>query len=56
MVVEDRKTAKELGITPPGQAEYIDLLKAVFTMEKNDTQQGKLLKEIAQFALKKHPK
>jgi MoxR-like ATPase len=56
MVLEDRKTAKDLGITPPGQAEYIDLLRAVFAMEPDISKQNDLIKEIGQFALKKHAK
>lgn len=56
MVLDDRKAAKDLGMTPPGQAEYIDLLRAVFAMEPDISKQEDLIKEIGKFALKKHAK
>lgn len=55
LVIADRKAAKELGLTPPGQAEYLDMLRAVSELARTNKERAKLLDEIAVFALKKHP-
>ncbi|MEI8396304.1 MAG: hypothetical protein WCF85_16340 [Rhodospirillaceae bacterium] len=40
----------------PGQAEYLDLVRAVVTLAPDDvTKQAELLDEVARFALRKHP-
>lgn len=49
-LLEDRSSAQN-GRYPPGLAEYIDLLKALSTVDID--QQEKLLKQIASYALKK---
>lgn len=53
-LAKDRDQATELGLAPPGLAEYIDLLSAVLEQEKTEDQQLALLGEIAQFAFEKH--
>jgi MoxR-like ATPase len=55
LLLEDRKAAMEQGLPAPGQAEYLDLLRAVSTMEKNQKGQLALLDTIRTFVLKKSP-
>ena len=55
MVLEDRRAAKNLGLTAPGQAEYLDLLRAVMKLGKNEKDRLRMLHDIRVFALKKHP-
>lgn len=55
MVIEDRGEAKKLGLAPPGQAEFLDMLRAVNELKKTGEDPKKLLSEIRVFALKKHP-
>ncbi|MCH9687667.1 MAG: MoxR family ATPase [Deltaproteobacteria bacterium] len=55
LLCEDREAARELGIVPPGQAEYLDLLRAVGRLGRDEGDQRRLLEKIADFALKKHP-
>lgn len=53
---KDRLEANSLGVTPPGQAEYLDMLRVLDELVPNDTEQQKeLLKTIKDFALKKYP-
>ncbi len=52
---EDRQSADTLGVSPPGQAEYIDLLRAVSGLEPRVDHQMDLLGKIKDFALKKYP-
>lgn len=56
LLSEDRAEAKQLGLSAPGLAEYLDLIRAVTTLHPSDAaaQEG-LLKEVAEFALRKHP-
>lgn len=54
-VAEDRATVKRRRLSPPGQAEYLDLLRAVTDRETTPAGQVKLLKRIKRFALEKHP-
>lgn len=53
----DRKQAKDNRHYPlPGQAEYLDLLRAVMVLNKDDPAgQKETLRKIAEYALKKHP-
>jgi MoxR-like ATPase len=55
MLVEDRRVARGIGNVPlPGQAEYLDLLRAVFRLEDNSPEeQEKLLESVARFAVRK---
>jgi MoxR-like ATPase len=52
---EDRQAAESQGVPPPGQAEYIDLLRAMCSLEPDVERQMSLLGKISDFALKKHP-
>lgn len=54
-VVKDRAVAKDKGITPPGQAEYLDILRALSVLAKTADEQLKLLEKIGEFALRKYP-
>jgi MoxR-like ATPase len=56
-LLRDRNVAETEQLTPlPGQAEYLDLLRAVLTLEPNDPdKQKQLLLSISRFALQKHP-
>jgi MoxR-like ATPase len=52
----DRQQANSLGVTPPGQAEYLDILRVLDELAPGDTdRQYQLLKSIKEFALKKYP-
>ncbi|MCJ7600219.1 MAG: MoxR family ATPase [Desulfobulbaceae bacterium] len=57
----DRKEAGRQGLTPPGQAEYLDMIRAVCNMtegvagEKMEEAQLDILAKISEFALKKYP-
>ena len=51
----DRQKAEDQGVSPPGQAEYIDLLRAVCVLEPDLNGQMALLAKVKEFALKKHP-
>ncbi|MCI5224579.1 MAG: AAA family ATPase, partial [Candidatus Electrothrix sp. AR4] len=51
---QDRNAARRYGITPPGMAEYIDLLRAVEELGSNLAERLKLLGDIKEFILKKH--
>jgi MoxR-like ATPase len=55
LLLEDRRAAREQGLPPPGQAEYLDLLRAVCTMARGEQQQHTLLDTISEFVLKKSP-
>lgn len=55
LVHTDRVAAKELGLAPPGQAEYLDLLRAVTKLATGTAGRLALLGEIKDLALKKHP-
>lgn len=54
-LVIDREQARRDDLSPPGLAEYIDLLRAVSQQKKTEEEQLDLLKQIAKFAYKKHP-
>jgi len=50
----DRTHANELGVTPPGQAEYLDMLRAVSDItDKTGRAASDVLSIVAQYALKK---
>ncbi len=55
LLYDDREIARSQGLSAPGQAEYLDLVRAVVEREPDPRHQGKLLDLISQFALKKHP-
>lgn len=57
LLAGDRKTAEQARRLPlPGQAEYLDLVRAVLKLAGADTEaQRTVMDRIADFALKKHP-
>ena len=55
LLIADRETARKHRLEPlPGQAEYLDLLRAVMTLESSPTSRASLLQSIRRFTLKKH--
>ena len=56
LLVKDRRAAIDRHVTPlPGQAEYLDLIRAVLDLEPDSpAAQLKLLENVAAFALRKH--
>ncbi len=52
---QDRQEAATLGFKPPGQAEYLDMLRVLARLKLDEAQQLKKLEQIQDFALKKHP-
>jgi len=54
-LLKDRKTAEDLGLTPPGQAEYLDILRALTLLAAAGENQSDALKAISDFSLKKYP-
>jgi len=56
LLIADRETARENHWLPlPGQAEYLDLIRAVSTRERTAKAQEALMEKVAEFVLKKHP-
>jgi len=53
-LVTDRIDAQRLGLTAPGQAEYLDILRVLSNLADTEQEQKDLLEEIKEFALKKH--
>jgi hypothetical protein len=55
-LVRDRRFAEEPLLSPlPGQAEYLDLVRAVIGLAKTASEQADLLASAARFTLQKHP-
>lgn len=54
-LITDRNVAREKGVVPPGQAEYLDMLRALSVLGKTDDAQGKMLDKIHKFVLRKYP-
>ncbi len=56
LLAADRRTAIEGSLSPlPGQAEYLDLLRAVFRLEPESAEaQGTILESVARYAVRKH--
>lgn len=54
LVIRDRVRAEAGGLAAPGQAEYLDLLRAIAALPCPDGDHEALLDMIAEFALKKH--
>ena len=52
-LINDRTLADDYGYKPPGQAEYLDILRVLRQVDKSE--QAKMLSEIQDFALRKHP-
>ncbi len=56
LLIDDREIAREKHWLPlPGQAEYLDLVRAVITYARGEQAQIKLLDAVDEFVLKKHP-
>jgi MoxR-like ATPase len=56
LLASDRREVRARGLQPPGPAEYLDLVRAVTAQRESEDEQIELLREIARFALAKHPK
>ncbi len=55
-LLQDRQAAQESGLPRPGQAEYLDLLRAVLSVAPDgETEQLRVLAQIKDFAYNKHP-
>jgi MoxR-like ATPase len=52
-LVQDRREAVRQGLPRPGQAEYLDILRALSSMASDPKEQTRLLGKIKDFALKK---
>lgn len=55
LLIRDRAAAAVRGFSPPGGAEYLDLLRALDEQHKNTADQKALLDEIGSFFFQKHP-
>lgn len=56
LLIADRETARENHWLPlPGQAECLDLVRAVIARERAAKAQEALMEKVAEFVLKKHP-
>lgn len=56
LLAEDRRRARGQNLCPPGQAEYLDLCRAIAAMAKGDaTREAELLGRMRGFAYDKHP-
>ncbi|MEM7391059.1 MAG: MoxR family ATPase [Verrucomicrobiota bacterium] len=54
MLVSDREKVEEKGLAPPGQAEYLDLVRAVQDAASNEDEENEMLHTISTFVLDKH--
>lgn len=57
LLLDEREKAKRQGLPRPGQAEYIDMLRAVIRLKNKhpDIKQIDILEHVSGFTLKKHP-
>ncbi|MEM7245205.1 MAG: MoxR family ATPase [Acidobacteriota bacterium] len=55
LLVEDRKEARSRSLCPPGQAEYLDLLRAVTTQSEDPDEQEWLVDAVRTLTFRKHP-
>ena len=51
---EDRREALRQGMSPPGQAEYLDILRALQELAQDEDEQIRMLDKIGEFSLKKY--
>jgi MoxR-like ATPase len=56
MLQEDRDALRGRGHALPGQAEYLDLVRAVARQRDNEKSQLELLREVRKFVYSKHPR
>ena len=55
-LIKDRTDLKERRLPPPGQGEYLDLVRVVTSLKQTEKEQLELLDKIAVYALQKHAK
>jgi MoxR-like ATPase len=55
LLATDRTAARDQGLCPPGQAEYLDLLRAVTGQAEDEQGQIDLLQLISGYTFRKHP-
>ena len=57
LLIQNRQHLRQRGQTPPGQAEFLDLLRAVTRLAPNDDdEQMRLLKKLCMLVMDKHPR
>ena len=56
LLIHDRAELRDRDLSPPGVAEYIDLLSVVTKQYDDEAQQLELLDRVKDFALQKHPR
>ncbi|MEM7201932.1 MAG: MoxR family ATPase [Planctomycetota bacterium] len=56
MLWEDRSVVRDAGLSPPGQAEYLDLLRALVALAPTKAKRADLLRELGRFTFRKHPR
>ena len=55
LLADDREVARRQRLPLPGQAEYLDLVRAVLKLARgNETRRDEILKTVSEFTLKKH--
>lgn len=54
-LVKDREELKKRRLPPPGQAEYLDLVRALTTLKQRESEQLEMLDRISSYVLQKHP-
>ncbi|MEO1699202.1 MAG: MoxR family ATPase [Planctomycetota bacterium] len=55
MLETDRRQMRNLGMSPPGQAEFLDLLRVVDQLRDGPGDPLRLLEELRRFTFQKHP-
>ncbi len=55
MLIEDRGSALDQGLSPPGQAEYLDLLRAILAQATDEEGCLQIIDQVRGFVLGKHP-
>lgn len=55
LLAGDRESYREIGLAPPGGAEYLDLLRVVAERGDGLEEQLSMLEEVSKFVLHKHP-
>ena len=56
MLASDRAEVKGRGHAPPGQAEYLDLVRALVVWKRTEQEQLDVMKQLSRFTFQKHPK
>lgn len=55
LLIEDREQARKQKLSPPGQAEYLDMLRALVTLDEDEAAQLARLEKLREFTFRKHP-